>query len=175
MTDTSIELSEEAFAALFPLRTNHLNPDASWEHPNGGGCLFETFGNELAFVQQQDARTVWTFMEDDNGNPCVANGFHIVNRLGYLIGTLPAPVGVSIYVRLDSINDDVLPAKLRRALRAERAIVDYGLGDRLENLTDLLTDARHWCDENDQDFAEIDRLAYRHYIAELDEPSTHEE
>ena len=35
-----------------------------------------------------------------------------------------------------------------------------------EGLTDLLTNLRHWCDQQGLDFAEHDRLAYRHYLEE---------
>jgi hypothetical protein len=118
MTDTDIELSEAAFAALFPLRTNHFNPGASWEHP-------------------------------------------------YLISTVPTPDGVNIHVRLDTADhDDVIPSRRRRAMKAELVIADYATGDATENLTDLLTDFRHWCDEHGEDFARLDRVACRHYIAE---------
>jgi hypothetical protein len=167
MTDTDIELSEDAFDALFPLRPNHLNPNATWGHQDEGGCLFETYGDELAFVKQQDARTVWTFMDDDNGRPCVVSGFHFVSRIGYLVSALQTPVGVNIHVRLDPLNDDDMAPATRRVMKAERVIADYGLGNELENLTDLLTDARHWCDEHSEDFAKLDGLAYRHYVAEL--------
>ena len=56
MTDTIIELTEEAFDAQYPLRTNHLDPDAGWAFGDGAGCLFETYGEELAFVRRQDPR-----------------------------------------------------------------------------------------------------------------------
>jgi hypothetical protein len=29
-----------------------------------------------------------------------------------------------------------------------------------------LTDARHWCDQHAEDFAQLDRIAYGHYLAE---------
>ena len=35
-----------------------------------------------------------------------------------------------------------------------------------EGLIDLLTDARHWCDRNGECFADLDRIAYRHYLDE---------
>ncbi|MGD9790586.1 MAG: hypothetical protein AB7Q00_12705 [Phycisphaerales bacterium] len=34
------------------------------------------------------------------------------------------------------------------------------------NLIDLLADARHWCDAHGHAFAEFDRTAYQHYLAE---------
>ena len=38
-----------------------------------------------------------------------------------------------------------------------------------EGLIDLLADARHWCDQHAESFADLDRQAYQHYLAELDE------
>jgi hypothetical protein len=37
------------------------------------------------------------------------------------------------------------------------------------SVIDMLADARHWCDRNGQSYAELDRIAYRHYLAEIDE------
>ena len=52
------------------------------------GCLFETYGDELAVVQDANPNCVWTLVETD-GVLYVAEGFHIVNRLGYFITTKP--------------------------------------------------------------------------------------
>jgi hypothetical protein len=60
MTASQIEISEDEFDTQFPLLTNHLNLHASWAVGDGRGCLFETYGEELEFVQQQDPCTVWT-------------------------------------------------------------------------------------------------------------------
>src|SRR5690348_14429772 len=77
MTGTIIELSEDAFDTNYPLLTNHLNPTASWAYGEGIGCLFETYGEELAFVRRQDPRTVWTFIDGDDGDQYVLSGFHL--------------------------------------------------------------------------------------------------
>ncbi len=100
MTDTIIELSEDEFDAQYPLRTNPLNPNATWAFGEGAECLFETYGEELAFVRQQDPRTVWTFIDGYDGDQYVLNGFHVVNRMGYLISTVPVPEGAIIQVHL---------------------------------------------------------------------------
>lgn len=38
--------------------------------------------------------------------------------------------------------------------------------DKEANLTDLLTDLRHYCDSQGLDFADADRRAYQHYLEE---------
>ena len=48
MTNTLIEITEDDFDATYPLVTNHINPNASWAFGDGPGCLFETYGEELA-------------------------------------------------------------------------------------------------------------------------------
>lgn len=89
MTITVIQLSEAEFADRYPLRTNPLR----------GGTLFETYGEELAFILTQDPRTIWTLVDGDDGTPLILNGFHYVNRVGYFVSARPAPLDVMISVR----------------------------------------------------------------------------
>ena len=105
MTNTPIEISEDAFNALFPLLANHLSPNASWTHGDSPGCLFATGGDELEFVRQQDARTVWTLVDGDDGDQYVLSGFHIVNRVGYLISTVPVTPDTDVQVQIQSDQD----------------------------------------------------------------------
>jgi hypothetical protein len=60
-----------------------------------------------------------------------------------------------------------MTASAFRALTFDLALETYADEDAAARCIDLLTDARHWCDLNHQDFAELDRQAYRHYLAEL--------
>jgi hypothetical protein len=106
MTHTIIELTEEEFAAQHKLRTNHLNPNAGWAYGEGAGCLFETYGAELAFVQSQDPRTVWTITDGAASDQYLLSGFHLVNRIGYLISTVPVPEGTTIKVRVPMQSDE---------------------------------------------------------------------
>jgi hypothetical protein len=100
MTHSLIELTEDEFDASYPLRTNHLNPHASWTYGDDRGCLFETYGEELDFVRQQDPRTIWTFVDGDDGDQYLLSGFHFVNRIGYLLSTVPVPEETDIEVRI---------------------------------------------------------------------------
>ncbi len=56
-----------------------------------------------------------------------------------------------------------------RSKRCAAAIRNYNgaTDDGTTNLIDFLADARHWCDRNRESYAELDRQAYRHYLAEL--------
>lgn len=99
-------LTENEFDAQFPLIANHLNPHAGWTGDNGRGCLFETFGAEFDFVRQQDPRCVWTLLDTDEGALVLASGCHFVNRLGYLVSTVPVPDEVSLEVLIDQPTDE---------------------------------------------------------------------
>ena len=105
MTNVSIELTEDAFDALYPLVPNHLNPSAGWARDEGRGRLFETYGEQLEFVRQQDPRTIWTLVDGDDGDQYVMSGYHLANRVGYLFSTLPVPEGVTVEVRIPMQGD----------------------------------------------------------------------
>jgi hypothetical protein len=106
MTDNLIELTEDEFDDSYELKPNHLNPSAGWAIGDSGGCLFETYGEELAFVRQQDPCTVWTLMDGDDGDMYLVSGYHFVNRVGYLLSTIPIPEHVTIQVRLPMSPDE---------------------------------------------------------------------
>ena len=80
---THHELTEEDFFARFKPVLNPIDSNAGFD-----GCLFETFGEDLAYVQTQDPHLVWTVLDCD-GQLSIASGFHFVNRLGYLIASVP--------------------------------------------------------------------------------------
>ena len=46
-------------------------------------------------MRGQDPDCIWTLMTDDDGLLCLASGYHFVNRLGYLISTVPVEVAKS--------------------------------------------------------------------------------
>lgn len=107
MTDTHLEITEDEFDRQYPLIPNHLNPNASWAFgDSGGGCLFETYGEEIRFVSEQDPRTIWTLIDGDDGDLYVVSGFHFVNRVGYLISKDPIPEGVFIEVHIPMEADE---------------------------------------------------------------------
>jgi hypothetical protein len=55
-----------------------------------------------------------------------------------------------------------------RAKRCAAAIRSYDdEWDDKSNLINFLADARHWCDRNKLCFAELDRIAFEHYLTEL--------
>ncbi len=106
MSDNFIELTQDEFDNRYPLKFNHLNPSAGWALGEGRGCLFETHGEEYAFVMRQDPRRVWTLLDGDDGDMYLINGVRFVNRVGYLLSTIPVPDAVTIQVRLPMSTDE---------------------------------------------------------------------
>ena len=49
---------------------------------------FETYGDELHYVLQQDDKHIWTEMDGDNG-VYIVSGYHLVNRIQYYITEVP--------------------------------------------------------------------------------------
>lgn len=58
-----------------------------------------------------------------------------------------------------------------RIARASAALLaaDAGRSKTDEAVIDLLANLRHYCDQCQFDFAKLDRLAYRHYVVELND------
>jgi hypothetical protein len=62
-----------------------------------GGCMYETYGEELAIVHamlEKEPARIWTVVDADFGLGLIS-GYHHVNRVGYLISEVPVPEGMS--------------------------------------------------------------------------------
>ena len=94
---------------------NVMRPDAPYH-----GCMYETYGEELAHVRRVDPCHVWTLCTE-GGSDYVSHGFHIVNRLGYFLMSDPLI--------------DAAPALLVAAVAALDIEADpFCIEDRLEGL-----------------------------------------
>lgn len=70
---------ETIFEKKYKPIKNHLDDNASFN-----GLMFETYGEELEYVKAQPNNKIWTYC-DDGENGWLSTGFHLVNRLGYVI------------------------------------------------------------------------------------------
>ena len=62
---------------------NEINHNASID-----GYMFETFGEELNFVNNSPLNCIWTLKDD--GNCQILNaGLGVVNRIGYIVSEIP--------------------------------------------------------------------------------------
>ena len=70
---------------------NHISDGQGFDD-----CLFETNGAELDFVIEfgkENPERVWTIIQGDDGELYTTNGFHFVNRFGYLLTSVDAVEG----------------------------------------------------------------------------------
>ena len=74
----------EEFEETYKPIKNPFVQDSSYD-----GCMFETYGVELAHVREQDIKNIWTLIDAENENWYIVPGFHIVNRFGYFICEIP--------------------------------------------------------------------------------------
>ena len=72
-------MTEDEFNARYTTVDNHIT----------GEWFFETYGEELDYIKSLDERYVWTYQDDDEGFPCYTAGYHIVNRIGYIVTKQP--------------------------------------------------------------------------------------
>ena len=93
--ETIKTITEEQFYEQFTPQKNHLDDNASFDE-----CMYETYGEELEYViEMAKNNRVVTIIEcdgeetDEEGDliplMCYASGFHLVNRLGFLIVDKP--------------------------------------------------------------------------------------
>lgn len=76
-------IREKTFWEKYQPVKNHLDSNAAFD-----GCMFETFGEEFAFVTSQPTEKVWTYVQADN-DEYIVTGVHLVNRLGYFVTKEP--------------------------------------------------------------------------------------
>ena len=50
-----------------------------------GGCMYETFGEELEYIKAIPNNRVWTIIDNDKGELIIIAGRHLINRIGYLV------------------------------------------------------------------------------------------
>ena len=74
-------ITMEQWEEIYQPMVNHLDS-------HGERLAYETYGDELDYVRQQDERNVWTEIDGDNG-VYIINGFHYVNRIQYYITNKP--------------------------------------------------------------------------------------
>lgn len=114
-----IEMDFDEWCDKYKPIINHIDSNASFD--NGyGGIMFETYGDEVAFVKEQPEANIWMYGQGDDGGTYVWNGWGFVNRLGYFITEVPCPLDTDIQVMVgepdltcdfcgDTIEEEDLP------------------------------------------------------------------
>lgn len=80
-----IEVTLEQWEEQYRLVPNTFDPHASWD-----GAMFETYGEELEYVQALiPTNRVWTYCDGDEGELLIVSGYSYVNRIGYFVTEEP--------------------------------------------------------------------------------------
>ena len=74
----------ENFEETYKPIKNPFVQDSSYD-----GYMFETYGVELTHVREQDNKNIWTIVDCDNEETWIIPGYHVVNRLGYILCNIP--------------------------------------------------------------------------------------
>jgi hypothetical protein len=99
-----VEITWKEFEERFKPIKNHLSNDPD-------EIMFETYGDEIEFVQKTDNRHIWTY---GDGDYCsfVSSGYHYINRIGYYITEIPweenkeYQIIISTEVECECYNED---------------------------------------------------------------------
>jgi hypothetical protein len=89
MSTKLIELTFDEWLETYKPITNHIDTNASFQDESGNGIMFETYGDEIAFVKEQDPNKIWMYGSGDDGGTYIWSGWGFVNRLGYFITEVP--------------------------------------------------------------------------------------
>ena len=92
-----IEMDFDEWCDTYKPITNHIDTNASFD-----GAMFETYGDEVIFVNAQDPAYIWTYGDGDDGGSYIWNGWSFVNRIGYFITEVPCPPDTEIQIKVSS-------------------------------------------------------------------------
>jgi hypothetical protein len=96
-----IEMDFDEWCDTYKPIINHIDTNASFDNGDGG-TMFETYGDEVAFVKEQPEDRIWTYGDGDDGGSYVWNGWSFVNRIGYFITEVPCPPDTTIQIKVSS-------------------------------------------------------------------------
>ena len=89
---------EETFKPV----NNHLDTtNASFQDEDGVGIMFETYGEELDYIDNCNEHHVWTYVDSDLGTEIIS-GKYLVNRIGYFVTEKAWDTDVTVVVSEDN-------------------------------------------------------------------------
>jgi len=92
-----IELDYDEWVATYKPILNHIDKDSSFD-----GMMFETYGEEYAFVKESLPEYIWTYGDGDDGGSYIWSGWSFINRIGYFITEVPCPADTEIQIKVSS-------------------------------------------------------------------------
>ncbi|PKV50859.1 hypothetical protein ATE84_2927 [Aquimarina sp. MAR_2010_214] len=133
MTHNTLIIRDEDFWEVFHPKQNHLVEDTSW-----GGFMFETSEEELDYILSQKPEHIWTILEGDT-MIIISSGYHLVNRIGYLITKKPIPDGFDFEVQDDDLKKQFIIGVDTILETAKDLLPDMNYGEA-EDLYDNISD-----------------------------------
>jgi hypothetical protein len=97
--DNFVEMDFDEWLTTYKPIINHIDSNASFDNGEGG-IMFETYGDEVAFVKSQSPDKIWMYGDGDDGGSYIWSGWGFVNRLGYFITEVPCPPDTTIQIRV---------------------------------------------------------------------------
>ena len=86
---------------------NHLDENASWQDETGIGIMYETYGEELAFVKSMTQHDkVWVMYDTANGGVEISNGIYLGQPIGYFVTQEPYNQSTHISVTVIPDNEE---------------------------------------------------------------------
>jgi len=85
---TLIEMDYDEWFDTYKPIPNHIDTNASFSDGEYG-YMFETYGDELTFIQGANDNVIWTYGDGDDGGTYIWSGYSFVNRIGYFITERP--------------------------------------------------------------------------------------
>ena len=73
-------MTEDEWYEIYKPIKNHLDSTSS---------LFETYGDDVEFVNNQPYENIWTWVSGDDGGTYLVSGRYYINRMGYFVCTVP--------------------------------------------------------------------------------------
>lgn len=95
------KLSVAKWEKKFKPIPNLIDKNASWGNGNWTGIMYETYGKELDFVRAVDNQFIWTLVDGENGGTFIISGYHLCNRIGYFVCSVPADPKDEFEIKVD--------------------------------------------------------------------------
>ena len=99
MTPEHNEQPWDSFYEEYTLIKNDIADNAALD-----GDMFETYGQELEFVKNQDSKHVWTYLNTEIG-VMIKNGIHDVNPIGFIVTKEPCAHDNILFVEYHDDED----------------------------------------------------------------------
>jgi hypothetical protein len=106
MPNKFIEMDYDEWFDTFKPIPNHIDTNASFSDGEYGH-MFETYGDELKFIQEADDYSIWTYGDGDDGGTYIWSGYSFVNRIGYFLSNVKWVEGTDYQVLVIPADDEV--------------------------------------------------------------------